>query len=129
VVANTEYTTVDKMSIPTYVSNINNARIIAMLIDNNTDRVINANQCKINTNTAVSDVIADTAATVSVDGDNVVVTSADKCTVSIYNISGALIGTANGQGTLVANTNGYTGVAIVNIVSANSNSVKKVVIK
>jgi hypothetical protein len=129
VVANTEYTTVDKMSIPTYVSNINNARIIAMLIDNNTDRVINANQCKINTNTAVSDVIADTAATVSVDGDNVVVTSADKCTVSVYNISGALIGTANGHGTLVANTNGYTGVAIVSIVSANSNSVKKVVIK
>jgi hypothetical protein len=107
--------------------------LVAILIDNNTDRVINANQCKFD-NAGAANVVGDVTvangnAQISVDGNSVVVNTEAASTVSVYNLAGSVIAQANGQGKVVANTNGYSGVAIVRVVTATGTTVQKVIIK
>jgi hypothetical protein len=133
VTASEEYTTSMTFSIPSRVSNFENARLVAILIDNNTDRVINANQCKFD-NAGAANVVGDVTvangnAQISVDGNSVVVNTEAASTVSVYNLAGSVIAQANGQGKVVANTNGYSGVAIVRVVTATGTTVQKVIIK
>ncbi len=126
-VANTSNTS---FSIPQRVSNLDNAHIVAMLIDNNTDHVINAAQCQLVT-AGVNDIAADSAninVNTDVDG-NVTINSDTQASVVVYNLAGSVIGQANGKGNITANTNGYKGVALVRVATANNTIVKKLVIK
>jgi len=91
-------------NVPQAVSNMDNARLVAVMIDNNTDYVINAAQCRIAT-AGVNDIIANNNISVDTDIDgNVIVDSETEATVSVYSISGAVIATAHGSGSITANT-------------------------
>jgi hypothetical protein len=130
VTAGTENTFTRQISVPQIVSNLDKARVVAVMIDNNTDQVINAAQCRLVT-AGVDDLVANDSnvkVNVNADGD-VVVNSDNDAVVSVYGISGALIGNAQGRGSVVAQTNGYNGVAIVRVVTANNTIVNKVIIK
>jgi hypothetical protein len=128
--ANVENTTLVQFNVPQAVSNLSNARIVAVMIDNNTDYVINAAQCPLKYSGVNAAVINndDIDADVDLDG-NVVVNSNAEATVTVYSVSGAVIGQAHGTGKVVANTNGYKGVAIARVATDNSSKVLKLIIK
>jgi hypothetical protein len=123
-----------QFNVPSAVSDMSNARVVAVMIDNNTDYVINAAQCNItvtgnNNDSGVNDVVTNGNISIDAEDGNVVVCADSQATVTVYNVSGSVIATAQGEGTVVANTNGYTGVAIVRVVTNNDTLVKKVIVK
>jgi hypothetical protein len=116
--------------VPQIVSNMDNARVVAVMIDNNTDYVINAAECRIATAGVNDVVVADNNIDIDVDADgNVVVDTDTEAAVAVYSLSGALVANTYGSGTLVANTRGYKGVAIARVVTANSSKIVKLIIK
>jgi hypothetical protein len=118
-----------QFNLPQTVDNVDNASIVGVMIDNNTDYVINAAKCRLATS-GVSNIVAENAVTVATDADgNVVVSSEAQAVVNVYGVSGALIGTAQGQGTIVVNTNGYKGVAVARVVTPSANTVEKLIIR
>jgi hypothetical protein len=133
VTAGVENTSTVKFNLSQSVGDTNNARVVAVMIDNNTDEVINAAQCKLSIgDTSAIETVAGNSDNVgiSLDADgNVVVNSDNAASVAVYSISGALVAAANGEGTIVAPTSGFNGVAIVRVATAGNVSVKKVIIK
>jgi hypothetical protein len=120
-------------SAPQSVENYDNTHVVAVLIDNNTDAVINAAICKVQTDDAsgVTNVTTDgngISISVNADGD-VVVESNAAATVQVYDLAGATIATAYGQDQVIAATNGYKGIALVKAVTANGSKTAKVIIK
>ncbi len=128
VVADVENVANIKFGIPETVSNWNNARLVAVLIDNNTDEVINACQCTISTS-GVADVATDSANVYADNNGSIVVESDSLANVSVYNLAGNLIATADGEGTMLLDTNGYSGVVIVRVTTDNNSIVKKLIVK
>lgn len=128
--AGDEYVTDFAFEVPTRVEDLSNARLVAILIDDNTDQVINANQCKIELPDGVNDVLISGAnATVSVANGNIIVKADAQSNVTVYNVAGTAIANANGQGEISVSANGYAGVALVRVTSANGTTVQKVVVK
>jgi thiol-disulfide isomerase/thioredoxin len=120
-------------SAPQSVENFDNTHVVAVLIDNNTDAVVNAAICKLESvdNSGVTNVTTDGNGiniSVNADGDVVVASNATTA-VQVYDVAGATIATANGEGQVIANTNGYKGVALVKAVTANGTKTAKVIIK
>jgi hypothetical protein len=130
VVAGEENVATITFPVPQIVSNMDNARVVAVMIDNNTDYVINAAECRIATAGVNDVVVADNNIDIDVDADgNVVVDTDTEAAVAVYSLSGALVANTYGSGTLVANTRGYKGVAIARVVTANSSKIVKLIIK
>lgn len=119
------------MAMPASVSKAENCRMAVVLINNNTDKVINANVCAVNGSTGVEDIMmpGECGANVIALGKNVIVNTTADARVSIYNASGALIGSGSGNGLITVSLAGHSGVAIVKVDTANGSKVEKVVIK
>jgi hypothetical protein len=110
------------------VEDYNNAELVAVLIDNNTDQVINACKSRIVTS-GVKDAVVDQSVVVKVDADgNIVATADSQANVEVYDLTGKAIASAKGS-KVVAKTNGYKGVAIVKVTTDKGANVQKVVIK
>jgi hypothetical protein len=110
------------------VEDYNNAELVAVLIDNNTDQVINACKSRIVTS-GVKDAVVDQSIIVKVDADgNIVATADSQANVEVYDLTGKAIACAKGS-KVVAKTNGYKGVAIVKVTTDKGANVQKVVIK
>jgi hypothetical protein len=119
-------------SAPQSVENFDNVHVVAVLIDNNTDKVINAATCHLETSEAgVNNVMTDGNGiniSVNADGDVVVATNGN-ATVQVYDLAGATIASAYGTDQVTAATNGYKGIALVKAVTANGTKTAKVIIK
>jgi thiol-disulfide isomerase/thioredoxin len=110
------------------VEDYNNAELVAVLIDNNTDQVINACKSRIVTS-GVKDAVVDQSVIIKVDADgNIVATADSQANVEVYDLTGKAIECAKGS-KVVAKTNGYKGVAIVKVTTDKGANVQKVVIK
>lgn len=127
------YEAVLTTTLPTYVENYNAARMIVMMIDGNTGRVLNAAQANIGDySLSIDRVEAEVSAGVldvdCVDGE-IVVTGAGEVAVTVCDIAGKVLASGYGNDVVTVALNGYNGVVVVKCVAASSTVVKKIIVK
>lgn len=118
------------MDVPSIVENLDNCKLVAMLIDENTGRVVNAGRSDI-VSAGIGDILPDNPAeaVVTLEDGSLAVSSPSACTVSVYDLSGQLVASGEGEGSFNVGLNGYTGFAIVRVASASGSSSMKIMIR
>lgn len=130
--AGKEYTaTITGLSVPENIKTLANCKAIVMLIDGNTDAVVNAASVKFSSDPAgISHAIAgDGKCAIAISGGDVVVSADGEASVSLYSAAGALLNAASGNGSVKVSANGYRGAVIVKATSGNATVTKKVMLK
>ncbi len=128
VVSGQAYNATIDMNIPKTVSNIENCDIVVMMIDANTDKVINAVKGKIYDVLSVDNVASDNL-DINVIDNRVVINSDDEMTAEIYAADGTKLAQNSGYATIEMTIDNYTGVAIVRVVENEKAIVKKIIIR
>lgn len=114
------------------VSNYGKAELVAMLVDNNSNRVVNAVKVPFTVNgeyTGIGSVTTDGSdVSVAVNGGDITVNAAGEVNVAVYDASGTLVGQTSGEGTVSVPANGK-GLYIVKATASGASVVKKVMIR
>lgn len=119
-------------SMPENVTNWDNAKIVVMLLDANTERVLNAAKMKFTAGTAgINDAtVSENGITISCENGAINVNGGSDLNVTVYDISGSVISNANStSGAVKVSTGGKNGLFIVKATSNGVSVVKKVVVK
>lgn len=116
--AGESYSTSFSIPLPETVKDADKCKVIVMLIDPGTGRVINANRCPINGQTSsVSDIeMSGAKPEIKTEGGNIL---AHGCAISAYALDGTMLGYSS-TGSL--SLNGYEGVVIVKATAADGAS-------
>lgn len=118
--------------LPTSVADMANTKVVCMLIDANTGRIINADLLKLTDANPESIASARTGEGICICGGKgtVSITTDAPSTVSLHRPDGSLISQDHiGIGTTTLNTGGYQGLIIVHTYADTHTVVKKVMIK
>ncbi len=115
-------------SLPENIDVVENTKVVVMMIDGNTNKLVNAVCVKPTTEDAIDDV-AGQSCTVTAREGQVQITAPGVCAAKVYAVDGTLLGQASGRNNLSIGTAGYTGVALVRITVDGKEVVKKVVLK
>ncbi|MDE5940474.1 MAG: Omp28-related outer membrane protein, partial [Muribaculaceae bacterium] len=125
-----DYTTTITGTLPTTVNVPDNCHIIVMMIDGNSNKVINADQVSLTGRSGIESVTANKqAAKVMTAGHKVIVSAEGDLTAEVYNLAGNLVGSASGTDLVEVDAAGVNGVAIVRVSSAAGISVTKTIIR
>lgn len=120
-------------NVPMYdnVYNWTNAELVAMLVDNNTGLVINSTVVPftVNASAGIGSAEADGGVSISTSGSTVTVTSAADVNVTVTALNGGLAGMASGSGNVSIDVNGGKGIYVVKATTADTTTVKKVILK
>lgn len=119
-------------SLPENVSNWDNAKVVVMLIDANTERVLNAARLKFAAGTAgINDAtVSENGITISGENGSINVNGGSDLNVTVYDVSGSVISNANStSGAVKVSTGGKNGLFIVKATSDGVSVVKKVIVK
>lgn len=119
-------------SMPENVANWDNAKIVVMLLDANTERVLNAARMKFAAGTAGINDATVSENGISISGENgaITVNGGNDINVTVYDISGSVISNVNStSGTVKVSTSGKKGLFIVKATSDGVSVVKKVIVK
>lgn len=124
-------------TIPSNVTNMNNASIVCMLINSATGRVINAAKAKFAQGVVSIDELSSEDHNINIFAeDNKVVAQFNnnaKATMILYDINGRIINrvtaTVNAGESMRIDTKGHTGVTIAKVVANNQTKVQKVILK
>ena len=119
-------------SLPENVSNWDNAKVVVMLIDANTERVLNAARLKFAAGTAgINDAtVSENGITISGENGSISVNGGSDLNVTVYDVSGSVISNANStSGAVKVSTGGKNGLFIVKATSDGVSVVKKVIVK
>ena len=119
-------------SLPENVTNWDNAKIVVMLIDANTERVLNAARLKFAAGTAgINDAtVSENGITISGENGSISVNGGSDLNVTVYDVSGSVISNANStSGAVKVSTGGKNGLFIVKATSDGVSVVKKVIVK
>ena len=130
--AGEEYTTEYTFKLPAQVSKAKNCKIVTMMIDANSGKVINSARATLdasNFNSIADTQIANDRIKVEIQNGGVEVTTEVPAQVSLYRLDGTLIGTAQGNGTISLSSNGYCGLTLVKVTTGTQTLVKKVIVK
>lgn len=127
------YSSTFSMPLPEAIANIDNCDVVVMLINSGTGEVINCNKGKLGETvgdlgdlSSIGAITADSNEIVmSVSSEKVNVNAEGMTRVQIYNLAGMLIGYAQGNDNVEIAMNGYNGLAIINVVTENGQSVSK----
>lgn len=124
-----EYSVDVEMNIPSIVEKPENLKMVFILIDESTGRVINAISSASDIS-GVEDVADDLAGSIEVykNGSEVVVAAPDRVEAVVYALDGRVLGSAAGFGNVTLRIDGYKGVAIVRAVSDGKAVTKKIVL-
>ncbi|MCM1313350.1 MAG: Omp28-related outer membrane protein [Bacteroides sp.] len=131
--AGNTYTANVSMKLPQNIANIKNTKVVVMLIDANTDKMINAARTAI-----ISDEVGiqgtdteNAALSISRHGDRIVVSATEDTavTATLYSLNGQLISENTGNKLVAVSTNGYKGATIVKVVTDKQTVVRKLVIR
>ena len=113
----------------TALANPLNGKVVCMLLDANTGRVINADGCNLTDADPYSiDEMAETHVSVTTQQGNIIVT-ATKARIALYTSEGWLLDETYVCGSATLNTNGYQGIAIVHILCDGQAEVRKLLVK
>ncbi|MBQ8773264.1 MAG: hypothetical protein IJZ17_02150, partial [Muribaculaceae bacterium] len=129
VVAGQEYATTITMEVPSTIADINKCKVVVMLIDGNSDKVVNANCIGLFGDVATVYDVNETMADVVVTGNEVNVVADGNLCVELYTTGGNLLCSGRGDGVVTLDVKAYSGVVIAKIVAADKNIVKKIIIK
>lgn len=119
-------------SMPENVTNWDNAKVVVMLLDANTERVLNAARMKFTAGTAgINDAtVSENGITISGENGAISVNGGSDLNVTVYDVSGSVISNANStSGAVKVSTGGKNGLFIVKATSDGVSVVKKVVVK
>lgn len=119
-------------SLPENVTNWDNAKVVVMLIDANTERVLNAARLKMSAGTAgINDAtVSENGITISGENGSINVNGGSDLNVTVYDVSGSVISNANStSGAVKVSTGGKNGLFIVKATSDGVSVVKKVIVK
>lgn len=119
-------------SLPENVTNWDNAKVVVMLIDANTERVLNAARLKFAAGTAgINDAtVSENGITISGENGSISVNGGSDLNVTVYDVSGSVISNANStSGAVKVSTGGKNGLFIVKATSDGVSVVKKVIVK
>lgn len=119
-------------SMPENVTNWDNAKIVVMLLDANTERVINATKAKFAAGTAGINDATVSEDGIAISGENgmITVNGGTQLNVTVYDISGSIISDVNSaSGSVKVSTGGKNGLFIVKAASNGVSVVKKVIVK
>lgn len=126
------YSTNLSLSYPDQISDRNNGKIVLMVFDGNTNKLVNSVLVKLNTiGTGIDNAIADNGGSdcdITAAGGVVSVKVDGYAKVEIYNVAGTLINTASGTNNISVASRGYHGAAIVKVTTDNSCTTKKIVL-
>lgn len=118
VTANVDYDMPMEMDMAGNVSDINNTKVVAMLIDAATGRVVNANVAKVQMPEAVHSA-TDARIALHHTADGIAVSTTETARVTVYSIDGRRIGSAEGSGDFTVPTHGHKGLTIVRVTTAS----------
>lgn len=123
-----EYEVTVNQNISGIVDKPENVKMAIILIDGNTNRVINACVAKADIS-GVDGITDDSAAEISIGrlGSEIVVECSSEVNVAVYALDGRQLAGAGGQGSLSISLDGYKGVVIVNAVSNGTSTSKKLI--
>lgn len=124
-IAGEEYTTELRTNVPANIEKLSNAKVVVMLIDANTGRLINS--ARANEISAVENIGTDAQVSIASVNGNVVVNTTAHAQVMVYNTNGMLVGNANGSGQITIDT--PAGIAIVKAITAEGVTIKKILVK
>lgn len=119
-------------SLPENVSNWDNAKVVVMLLDANTERVLNAARLKMSAGTAgINDAtVSENGITISGENGSISVNGGSDLNVTVYDVSGSVISNVNStSGAVKVSTGGKNGLFIVKATSDGVSVVKKVIVK
>lgn len=124
------YTVKVDMDVPSIVEKVDNCKFVAMLIDENTGRVVNAGRSDI-LSTGVGSLPAEVAsgAEVSLEGGHLRVISSSRCDVMVYDLSGQLVASGNGEGSFGVSLGGFRGFAVVTLATPAGRKAVKVFVR
>lgn len=119
-------------SLPENVTNWDNAKVVVMLLDANTERVLNAARLKLTAGTAgINDaVVSENGINISGENGLISVNGGNDLNVTVYDVSGSVINNVNSAtGAVKVSTSGKKGLFIVKATSNGVSVVKKVIVK
>lgn len=120
-------------SLPENVSNWDNAKVVVMLIDANTERVLNAARLKMSAagTAGINDAtVSENGITISGENGSINVNGGSDLNVTVYDVSGSVISNVNStSGAVKVSTGGKNGLFIVKATSDGVSVVKKVIVK
>lgn len=119
-------------SLPENVTNWDNAKVVVMLLDANTERVINAAKLKFAAGTTgINDAtVSENGITISGENGEIAVNGGTELNVTVYDISGSVISNVHSaSGSVKVSTGAKKGLFIVKAASNGVSVVKKVIVK
>ena len=123
-----EYNIDLSVPVPNNVANVDNCKLVVMIIDENTGKVINAAKAK--SISGLQEVTGDASdIDVNILNGEVNVSSASNVNVAVYSPSGMLIASGQGNGSFSVSLNGYQGLAIVRVNAPSASLSKKIMVK
>lgn len=116
-------------AISDYLSDINKAKAVVMIIDANTDKCVNSAVGLFPGYAEGIDIADNSTSTIRIESSNGVINAyADgDINVTAYTTAGTLLGKAAGNGNVSLSTGGYKGAVIVKAVSGGKSVVKKLI--
>ena len=116
--------------LPSTVNVPDNCHMVVMMIDGNTNRIINADQVSLTGRSGVESVKTEnTDITVTAVPSAVHVIATGDFVAEIYSLTGRLIASGSGNDMMELHTNGFQGPAIIRVTSGNASSVVKMILK
>ncbi len=125
VIAGNDYVANYSIPVPASVQEIKNCKVVVVMIDANTNKVINAAVAR--DSSGVTTVDADSNIEVKVLDGMIAVKTASEATVMVYDINGVLKSVATGRNEVVVEA--LSGLAIVKVVTPSASVVEKVIVK
>lgn len=124
-IAGEEYTAELRTTVPANIEKLSNAKVIVMLIDANTGKVVNA--ARTGEIAAVESVDNNNQVSIATHNGMIVVNTIGDAQVEVYGINGVSLNNAAGNGEISLDV--PAGIAIVKVVTDNAVVVEKVLVK
>jgi thiol-disulfide isomerase/thioredoxin len=123
----TEYKHSMDITLPTTIQNKKNVKVVAMIIDALTSRIVNAAETTIGPSTGIVAPSTESASAFAISAKgNLVSITADKARAQIFTADGRLVASKNVRGYVSIPLNGKKGVFMVRVADGNRVVVKKV---
>lgn len=120
---------INDLMIPENISDVNRAKVAVVLIDANTDKVVNSVVAYFNPSSGIESATSSDSFQMQAFNGGVNIACQGDFTAQAYSISGTLLSSVKGSGTASLSTQGYKGAAIVKVTTAAGQMVKKISIR